>query len=546
MTNLVADDAWLPVRRVSTRARDWITPHQLSDPDVLAFDADRPDFNGALAQFAIGLLQTVSPVNGLIEWARYFKAPPPEDELKRWFEPVAAAFLFDGDGARFMQDRTLRPEDGAINDIAALLIEAPGEQTLKNNADHFIKRGHVVAMCPDCAAMALLTLQLNAPSGGAGHRTGLRGGGPLTTLVACQPPRSLWHDLWLNVRERDRFLAGGGDAGKTEPYFTFPWLADISKIQKEGGETAPVQVHPAHIFWAMPRRIRLDFDNVTSGACGICGRQSERLLRQYVTKNYGLNYKGPWNHPLSPYYENKNDWLPMHPQPGGLGYRHWLGWVLGVQSEKKHQRPADIVTHYFEHRARAAGGGALRLWAFGYDMDNMKARCWYESSLPIYGLTDCDKSAQKQVQSEVRNWLAGAELAASYLRGAVKDAWFGGDARGDFSMVDAGFWSRTEPLFYALLQKLIEALREQATFDEVTARQSFHGDLAGAALWLFDKDFVGAGMIERQHPRRVAAAHRQLRSSLYGPKLRQALGLAPPDSAEAKPKRSRKTAQPPA
>jgi hypothetical protein len=32
----------------------------------------------------------------------------------------------------------------------------------------------------------LFSLQLNAPSGGKGYRTGLRGGGPLTTLIELQ------------------------------------------------------------------------------------------------------------------------------------------------------------------------------------------------------------------------------------------------------------------------------------------------------------------------------------------------------------------------
>ena len=57
--------------------------------------------------------------------------------------------------------------------------------------------------------------------------------------------------------------------------------------------------------------------------------------------------------------------------------------------------------------------------------------------------------------------------------------------------------------------------------------------------------FVGTGPIERQNPRRIALAHRQLRNSLFGPKLRQALGL-PTDPASAKPapKTTKKSAQP--
>lgn len=336
-------EPWMPVRRQDGQ-RKWIAPHQISDPDIVAFDSARPDFNGALAQFAIGLLQTTTPVDDLYAWRQFFGTSPDAAILQQWFAPVVPAFEFDGDGARFMQDFSLKPDEGATSDIAALLIEAPGEQTLKNNGDLFIKRGHVETLCPHCAALALFTLQINAPAGGAGHRTGLRGGGPLTTLLVCQPRRSLWHDLWLNVRERSSFLAHCGEARLTAPHFTFPWLADISAIQKDGGETAPAQVHPAHVFWAMPRRIRLDFATTSSGGCNVCGRYSDRLVGQYVTKTYGLNYKGPWDHPLAPCYEGKDGWLPIHPQPDGLGYRHWLAWVFGLGGDKKSAPPRSSRT----------------------------------------------------------------------------------------------------------------------------------------------------------------------------------------------------------
>jgi CRISPR system Cascade subunit CasA len=526
------DEQWMPVRR-RDGSREWVTPHQISDPDIVAFDADRSDFNGALAQFAIGLLQTRTPVDSPTMWRQLFASPPDAATLKSWFSPVTTAFEFDGEGARFMQDRSLKADEGAVNEISALLIESPGEQTLKNNGDHFVKRGQVAAMCPHCAAGALLTLQINAPLGGAGHRTGLRGGGPLTTLIVSQQQQSLWHDLWLNVRERSVFLAQGGDSKKTAEHLTFPWLADINKIQKKDGETAPIQVHPAHLYWAMPRRIRLDFDNVSKGDCGICGRASEHLVRQYVTKNYGLNYKGAWDHPLSPYYEAKDGWLPLHPQTGGFGYRHWLPWVLGLSADKRKLRPARVVEHFLEHRRRQAGG-QLRLWAFGYDMDNMKARCWYESTLPLYGLADCEREAQRRVESEVGVWLGGGEMAASCLRGAVKDAWFSGDARGDFSAIDASFWSRTEPDFYRQLKRLIETVRDGHQFESVPVREAWDRVLIKTATDLFDDEFVGTGVIERQNPHRVAKAFQQLHRNLRGPKMRQALGLPPLDPPKTK------------
>jgi CRISPR system Cascade subunit CasA len=62
--------------------------------------------------------------------------------------------------------------------------------------------------------------------------------------------------------------------------------------------------------------------------------------------------------------------------------------------------------------------------------------------------------AQQWVESQVEIWLAGADLAAFYLRSAVKDAWFGAEARGDFSAIDATFWSVTESDFlYAVAAK---------------------------------------------------------------------------------------------
>ena len=527
-------DPWMPVRD-SAGKRHWITPDRLAEPQWRAFDADRPDFNGALAQFAIGLLQTTTTVTNVIQWGRLYKTPPDAATLRQWFEPLAAAFVLDGEGPRFMQDVDLGSEGVAINDIGALLIESPGEQTLKNNADLFVKRAQVNAMCPCCAALALFTLQLNAPAGGAGHRTGLRGGGPLTTLVLATGDAGLWRHLWLNVRERPAFLAQGGDTERANAQHSFPWLGPVSTLQTLKGETAQAQVHPAHMFWAMPRRIRLQASASEAGMCDCCGRSSQPLFTQYATKNYGFNYKGAWSHPLSPYYETKEGWLPMHPQPDGLGYRHWLAWTLGAASERQTTRVAQVVDRALALPIRTTGG-PLRLWAFGYDMDNMKARCWFESTLPVYGLGDCDNDARNGVKAEVGRWLAAAELAGSYLRGAVKDAWFSADARGEFRHVDATFWAATEAEFYQHLQALIDTAAANTEHPALPAREAWHAVLTHTVLNLFDTHFVGTGAVERQNPRRVALAHRQLRSSLYGPKLRLALGL-PVDKTASKPAR---------
>lgn len=516
---------WIPVR-MNEGSRKWITVGDLSHPDIVCFDAARADFNAALMQFAIGLLQTCTPVETAAAWRKLLATPPDAATLSEWFAPVAEAFKLDGDGPRFMQDLALEADSPVLNPIAALLIESPGENALRNNSDHFVKRGRIEALCPTCAATALLTLQINAPSGGVGYRTGLRGGGPLTTLLVQQTPRSLWHDLWLNVLERPVHLSHCGNAERSGVQFRFPWMGAIGTLQT-GENLSPLEVHPDHVFWATPRRIRLDFSNTRSGSCDVCERASENLIHQFFAKNYGLNYKGGWRHPLSPYYEVKNEWLPLHPQPGGIGYQHWLAWVLGVSDPKSRQSPARVVSWALESRRRHLGG-PLRLWAFGYDMDNMKPRCWYESKLPLYRLGDSpDATKLETVAAMVATWLNGARQAALYLRNAVKDAWFARDARGSFNAVDDEFWHRTESAFYFQLRQCIDLLAadDEADPDTLQSRRAWHSMLRRTALDLFEHSFVGSGPIERQNPQRIAVAYRQLRANLGGKKIHEILRL---------------------
>jgi CRISPR system Cascade subunit CasA len=540
------EEKWIPVRR-STGQVDWIAPHQITEPDIVAFAANRADFNGALAQFVIGLVQTTSLVvvnEG--DWAVFFDMPPTADTLIKWFAPYAEAFVLDGDGARFMQDFSLSAKEGTECTIDALLIDAAGDSAIDKNTDHFVKRDTIKAMCPHCVATALFTLQTNAPAGGAGNRTGLRGGGPLTTLLVATPTRRLWQDIWLNVYPQRTFLQRGGDVNKTANYFIFPWFADISQIQPAGGETQPLQAHPYHVFWAMPRRIRVEFGSVQTGQCDVCKRDSAQLLHHYVSKPHGLNYKGVWRHPFSPYYETKEGWLPMHPQPGGFSYKNWLAWVIGVKQGKKIVQAAGVVDYFLQERKNCQKFGQFRLWVFGYDMDKMKPRCWYETTFPLYGLENSSKSTRLQIQNFVANKIEAAEQAVFYLRQAVKQAWFGeSDLRGSLSFVDKAFWDSTEFHFYQQLNDLMIQARTETGIDMddanfiLTMGESWHKVLIKCVNKLFDVDIVGAGAISQQDPRRIAEAYNGLQRNLRGDAIKTILRL-PVTEKKSKATKSKK------
>lgn len=299
----------------------------------------------------------------------------------------------------------------------------------------------------------------------------------------------------------------------------------------------------------MPRRLKLDFDTCGSGRCGICNRDSSRLTKRFAIRNYGLNYKGNWIHPLSP-YAGKDQPLPVHPQSDGLGYRHWLGWVLGgTDSGRTAKQAAAAVTRALALPPRTTGG-SLRIWAFGYDMDNMKAVCWYDAMLPLYSLGECSRDQHTYLRTEVSHWLAAADAVDYFLQRGVRDALFNADPKRSAALlkklgyVSINYWSVTEPAFYRLLQPLIECVRDGTEHPALQVRQSWHHTLTQAALRLFDQAFVGAGAVERQNPRRIALAYQQLQKNLYGPKLKQALGL-PTEAPTEKPARKRGAARTP-
>ncbi len=522
-------DPWIPVRLADgTGTR--IRPAEIADRDnpPIALDAPRADFNGALAQFLIGLLQTAYAPRDDDEWVERLEEPPSVETLDEAFGVYAHAFVLDGDGPRFMQDLERFEQDGngrrkpAENNVSSLLIDTPGAQTLRHNADHFVKRDRVAALCSPCTAIALFTLQINAPSGGAGHRTSLRGGGPLTTLIALDPdgsnlPDTLWHNVWLNVLPRTVRLTGNPELEGFE--HIFPWLAPTRTSDPKAGsrDTTPEDAHPLQMYWAMPRRIRLDFERLREGLCDLCGAEG-RIVEHYYTLNYGINYTGAWRHPLSPYRESDlGESSPLHVQPGGIGYRHWLGLVYARQDDKQRIVPAQVVGAFLRE---SEGMGQTRIWAFGYDMDNMKPRCWYESILPLYHVHN---GIRERFENRTEALIRAAEEVAKLLKRVIKESWFRSakDAPGDPRYLVDSFYQNTEADFYACLPRLIDRIPQG---EERSVLADWHGILQRAALALFD-EWVASGDFAFGDPGRVARARNKLQKSLNGKKLQKILSL---------------------
>lgn len=514
-------DPWIPVRRADGEPPERIAPWQLTEGlatnPILAVASPRPDFDGALTQFLIGLLQTTCTPD-IRGWRQWRETPPTPDELRQRFSSMAEAFELEGDVA-FMQDYTPSELDKTFP-IAALLIGSPPEDS---ETDLFIKQGSIKQLCPHCAAAALFSIQTDSPEGGRGYRTGLRGGGPLTTLVLGE---TLWHTCWLNVLEKTAWQDREAGLEDFESCQRFPWLEKtrISEGKPPEGVTTPLDVPPEQQFWALPRRLRLLKVTGEAQSCDICGTSSTELFRQFNTKNYGVNYQG-FEHPLSPHYLKDGQRLPVHPQPGGIGYRHWVGMV---ESGDDHI-PARVIQQ-FRKRLRQDG----LLWAFGYDMKSNKARCWYDARMPVLALPEELEIGFKDI---VVRLVKTADKVANELRGKVKEALFGdGKVRGDLSLVQTDFWSETEADFYDHLRQLRDALPADSNTHLVL--ESWLKTLRQAALRIFDRHSQ-TGDFDAVNPRRIAQARNSLGRSLGSTFVREKiLGLPKPP----KPPKGRKPA----
>lgn len=205
---------------------------------------------------------------------------------------------------------------------------------------------------------------------------------------------------------------------------------------------------------------------------------------------------------------------PVHPQPGGIGYRHWLGLVENNADNTR--RVARVVEQY--RKLQREDG---RLWAFGYDMDNMKARCWYDAEMPIILASE---DIEAEYKEQVEAMILAAQQVTVELRRNAKNALFGphAEVRGDLSYIDSRFWSATEPIFYALLRRTRDNLNTGE--DTTPLLREWYTTLITTARRIFD-DVSQTGDFNATDPRRIALAWNTLNRALAARKLRALLRL---------------------
>jgi CRISPR system Cascade subunit CasA len=430
MLNLI-NDPWIPVIRAGVAAV--IRPDQIANADVERLDWPRADLNLACMELLIGLVYLAHPCTNRA-------TPPDAATLHAALAPLAPAFNLLGDGPRFLQD--MDPLEGEPNPPDMLFIDSAGTSTAKKNADLMVHRGRYQDLPLPLAAMALYTLQAFAPSGGAGNRTSMRGGGPMVTLVRPEAD-GLWPLIWANVPH--------GTTLPASDLHKLPWMRETVSSKPKGVVMVPDEGSQSalapEVFFGQPRRLRL----VAEGG----------MVTGIIQQTYGNNYQ-QWRHPLSPYYTDaKGQTLPVHPKPGGFGYRNWRGVLL---TSKKGLKPQTLTTYLGDMKAAKCS-----LIVAGWAMDNMKPQDFIWSQQPVFTLSE-------EAEFAATDMVEAAEAAGYALKNCVTVTKGADDNRALAAL--EGFYSATQAPFEALLAKMAA--------DGVVRNEAWLQALRKAALAEFD------------------------------------------------------------
>jgi CRISPR system Cascade subunit CasA len=202
------------------------------------------------------------------------------------------------------------------------------------------------------------------------------------------------------------------------------------------------------------------------------------------------------------------------------------------------RRPAPAVSTA-RRRLEALRSGDGRLWAAGYDMDNMKARGFVEATFPLFALVSHDaalsKMANERLDASAQKWVEAANDIVFLTIGAAKQALAADSSdSSQLGVIREDYFARTQTIFFQLLSALGEELTRDPEDTEASGKYTetfFAQALRPTAFVMFDQH----APLQRPSAReaeRIVAARLSLTSALagYGKRgqaLYEKLGLAP-------------------
>ncbi len=243
----------------------------------------RDDLQLAGIQLLVCMTQVIFlPTDDAALRAYITKPLKPEDFADR-VTPFQEWFDLNHPTQPFMQ--TCGVEAKEDTPIQKLLIGLPEG----NNHAFFNEVGEVKRLGPTVAAIALFNQAMNCPSFGGGFKGGLRGGAPVTTLVAGRDLRgTIWRNVLTLPRVQDRFPGYQPDFTKDLP----TWIQPIR--EKETIYTHQIQLARG-LFW-QPAHVEL-VQAEEEAPCDVLGGHASLVYSGFRKEKFNFTVDGLWSHP---------------------------------------------------------------------------------------------------------------------------------------------------------------------------------------------------------------------------------------------------------
>lgn len=281
------EDAWIPVRTEGGAGDFRLLTYLelLCGPGIWQVSLPRDDLELACVQ----LLVCMTQVMFLPEDDRTLRKRLAEPLSRKAFDvgvaPCREWFDLDHPRQPFMQSRGVEAADDTP--IQKLLVGLPEG----NNHAFFNEVGEVRNLSGPVAAIALFNQASNSPSFGGGFKGSLRGGAPITTLVAGKTA-NLREMVWLNVltlpRIQERLPRWTLDYKRDQP----TWVKPIRERQTiRWSEIGLIR----GLFW-QPARVELVRAQMAT-PCDILGGASGPAYSGFRKEKFSFTVEGLWPHP---------------------------------------------------------------------------------------------------------------------------------------------------------------------------------------------------------------------------------------------------------
>lgn len=275
-------DPWVQVFQNGRPARATVR-EILCGPSDFSIAARRDDTELATIQLLAAIAQCLHTPSDNAALRRLVAAPLASDVYDEASRLRADWFELNHAEKPFMQSRGVEAKE--VTPVQKLFPGLPEG----NNHAFFNDAGEIGTACAPCVAVALFHQASNCPSFGGGFKGSLRGGSPITTLVAGS---TLRETVWRNVLTENHLAKLSVDARTVDlPTWVNPIVRGATLV---AGSIGIVR----GLFW-QPARIEIVWEE-GSRRCDACGLVSDLVSSGFRKEKFSYTLDGLWSHPHGP------------------------------------------------------------------------------------------------------------------------------------------------------------------------------------------------------------------------------------------------------